>query len=98
MTNAGFSDYLFDGLADPTITVVRGCSYTFNVDALGHPFLIKSVQGIGVANAYNDGVVNNGVAQGVITWDVSLAAPDPLFYNCQFHAPMTGEFNVIDPM
>jgi hypothetical protein len=97
VTNNGFSDYVIDGVNDPPLTVVRGCSYTFTVNAPGHPFLIKSVQGTGVANSYDDGVVGNGTQSGVITWDVSMAAPDALFYNCQFHAPMTGTITVIDP-
>lgn len=97
VTNAGFADYVINGLNDPPLVVVRGCSYTFNVNAAGHPFLIKTVQGTGVMNSYNDGVVGNGAAVGVITWDVSMAAPDALFYNCQLHAPMTGTITVIDP-
>jgi hypothetical protein len=83
---------------DPTLTVVRGCSYTFDVNAIGHPFLIKTVAGIGLANVYNDGVVGNGAQNGLITWDVSMAAPAALFYQCQFHGPMTGTITVIDPM
>jgi hypothetical protein len=97
VTNAGFADYVINGFNDPPLTVVRGCSYTFNVNAPGHPFLIKTVQGTGVVNSYNDGVVGNGTANGVITWDVSMAAPNNLFYNCQLHAPMTGTITVIDP-
>lgn len=98
VTNNGFTDYVINGVNDPPLTVVRGCSYTFNVNAIGHPFLIKTVQGIGVANNYNDGVVGNGAQNGAITWDVSMAAPDSLFYNCQFHGGMTGTITVIDPM
>lgn len=98
VTNNGFSDYVINGVNDPPLTVVRGCSYTFNVNAAGHPFFINSVQGTGVGNAYNDGVVGNGTQNGAITWDVPMAAPDALFYNCQFHAPMTGTIAVIDPM
>ena len=97
ITNAGAGDYVIDGINDPALVVVRGCSYTFNVNAPGHPFWINSVQGTGVGNAYNDGVTNNGAATGVITWDVPMGAPDDLFYNCQFHAPMTSTITVIGP-
>jgi hypothetical protein len=98
VTNNGFSDYVINGVNDPPLTLVRGCSYTFNVNAIGHPFLIKTVQGSGLGNQYNDGVVGNGTQNGIITWDVSLAAPAALFYNCQFHAPMTGTITIIDPL
>jgi hypothetical protein len=96
ITNQGFADYVIDGANDPSITVVRGCSYTFNLDAAGHPFLIKTVQGSGAGNAYNTGVTNNGEDFGVIEWDVAANAPDDLFYNCQFHAAMAGTIQVID--
>lgn len=75
---------------------MRGCTYTFNINASGHPFLIKSVQGTGTANTYNDGVTNNGAQNGVLTWTVAANAPDSVFYNCQFHAPMTGTISIID--
>lgn len=94
--NNGFSDYVIDGVNDPGITVVRGCSYTFTVNTPGHPFFIKTMQVTGVGSTYNDGVTNNGTQNGVITWDVPLGAPDALFYICQFHAGMTGTITVID--
>lgn len=96
VTNNGFSDYVINGANDPGLTVVRGCSYTFNVNAVGHPFLIKTVQGSGLLNTYNDGVTNNGVQNGALSWTVPIGAPDSLFYNCQFHAAMTGTITVID--
>jgi hypothetical protein len=97
VTNNGITDYVIDGVNDPALVVVRGCSYTFNINAAGHPFYIKTVQGTGVGNAYNNGVVGNGTQTGIITWDVEPGAPDSLFYNCQFHGPMTNTITVIDP-
>jgi hypothetical protein len=96
VVNNGFSDYTINGQNDPTITVVRGCDYTFDVSAAGHPFYIKTVAGAGVGNAYNTGVMNNGTQNGDITWTVADNAPDDLFYNCQFHAAMAGTITVID--
>jgi hypothetical protein len=95
VTNAGTSDYVIDGANDPALTVVRGCSYTFDLAAGGHPFFIKTVQGTGTANAYDDGVTGNGTEVGQITWDVPDDAPDSLFYNCEFHAGMTNTITVI---
>jgi hypothetical protein len=97
VTNIGIVDYVINGVSDPPLTVVRGCSYTFDINAVGHPFLIKTVQGSGGANTYNDGVVGNGTQNGVLTWDVPMAAPDALFYNCQFHGGMTNTITVIGP-
>jgi hypothetical protein len=53
-------------------------------------------QGPGLLNTYDDGVTNNGVQNGALHWDVPLGAPGNLFYDCQFHAAMTGTITVID--
>ena len=96
VTNNSFSAYTINAVDNPTLTVVRGCSYTFNVNAPGHPFWIKLVQGSGTGNSYDDGVTGNGTQTGAISWTVPLDAPDTLFYNCQFHAAMTGTVEVTD--
>ncbi|AVP98022.1 hypothetical protein C7S18_12775 [Ahniella affigens] len=96
VVNSGFTAFSLNTMLNPTLTVVRGCSYTFNITASGHPFLIKSVQGTGAGNAYNDGVSGNGTQSGTLTWTVAANAPSTLFYNCQFHSPMTGTIQVID--
>jgi hypothetical protein len=95
--NSGSSSYLINGVSDPNLSLVRGFSYTFQVNASGHPFWIKSVQGNGTGNAYNSGVSDNGTAIGSVQFTVPTNAPSQLFYNCQFHSPMTGELNIEDP-
>lgn len=98
VTNSGFTAYVFSGAAsgnNPTLTLTRGTSYTFEINAPGHPFWIKSVQGIGTANGF-PGVINNGLTVGTITWTVPLDAPDTLFYNCEFHSHMTGTIQIRD--
>ena len=99
VTNAGASAYIFNGgglsdASNPDLTLERGRTYTFSVNASGHPFFIKTVQGNTNANAYNSGVTNNGEQMGTVTFTVPMDAPDTLFYNCQFHSPMTGTLNI----
>jgi len=100
--NAGLNDYLWNGgiytnATDPSpITLYRNTVYTFNINASGHPFWIKTVNSTGTGNAYNDGVTNNGTAVGTITFEVPSDAPDTLYYNCQYHAGMAGTFSVQD--
>lgn len=98
--NSGASDYVFaaEGLEvnDPTLTLVRGKTYEFDVTAGGHPFLIKTIQGTGSSNQYNDGITNNGVSNGKLTFTVPNDAPSTLYYNCQFHGSMTGTINIVD--
>lgn len=99
--NVGASAYTFTGNGlsnenNPNITLKRGETYTFTVNAPGHPFLIKSVQSTQTTGTFDDGVSNNGTADGTITFTVPLNAPDTLYYNCEFHMVMTGELNIID--
>jgi len=101
VSNSGSSDYVFSGgglnaVNDPSLTLKRGRTYIFTVDAPGHPFFIKITQTTGNTNAYNSGVTNNGVATGTISFTVPLDAPSTLFYNCSVHASMTGVLNIVD--
>ena len=85
-----------ENVDNPDLTLQRGRTYTFTVDASGHPFFIKSVQGNGTDNAFNEGVTNNGDQDGVVTFEVPANAPDTLYYNCQFHSAMTGVITITD--
>ncbi|WP_343488325.1 hypothetical protein [Allomuricauda sp. d1] len=91
-----FSDSGLDEAENPNFTLTRGRTYVFNVDTPGHPFLIKSVQGTGTGDTFDDGVANNGASSGQITFTVPQDAPDKLFYNCEFHGSMTGIFVIVD--
>ncbi|MFO0003089.1 MAG: hypothetical protein ACK559_18345, partial [bacterium] len=71
-------------------------SYTFNLNASGHPFFIKTVNSNGATNAYNDGVTNNGDDVGVILFTPPSGSPDTLYYNCQFHSSMNGTINLVN--
>jgi hypothetical protein len=98
VSNNGITSYTIDQMTNPTLNLERGQTYFFQVNAIGHPFWIKTVQGTGTANAYNDGVTNNGIQSGTITFVVPGNAPALLFYNCEFHGSMTGRINVSGPV
>jgi hypothetical protein len=98
---SGASAYVFNGEGftnnrNPDLTLKRKGTYTFNVEAPGHPFLIKSVEGTTTANQYDLGVSNNGAETGTITFTVPSDAPNTLYYNCEFHGSMTGKFSIVD--
>ena len=83
--------------SNPTLTLVRGSTYTFNVNAAGHPFHIQTVNSAySSADVYTSGVTNPGVAVGTITFTVPGGAPNTLYYVCQFHSSMKGTINIID--
>ncbi len=98
VSNVGASAYKFEFTSEenPEIELTRGKTYEFEIDAPGHPFIIKSVQGTGTGNAYDDGVANNGASNGTLTFTVPEDAPDTLFYNCEFHGSMTGTITISD--
>lgn len=56
VTNSGAGAYIIDGNSNPTLTLVRGNTYYFEVSAPGHPFWIKTTQTTGTSNAYNNGM------------------------------------------
>ena len=89
-TGIGFTQ----ATSNPTLYLQKGKNYRFSVNASGHPFFINTVNSTGVGNSYNDGVTNNGVAVGIITFKIPYDAPDILYYNCQHHSSMNGEIRV----
>jgi len=96
VVNSGMTAYVIDGVANPTLTFCRGSTYVFAVNAPGHPFYIKTVQGTGTGNAYGTGVTGNGVTAGDLTFSVPSAAPDTLFYACSLHAAMSGTIHIVN--
>jgi hypothetical protein len=103
VTNSGTNNYVFNGgdlvnAQDPTLTLARGGTYTFTMAYTGsHPFWIKSVNTVGSAGAYNEGVTNNGATAGVtLTFTVPHDAPDILYYRCGSHSGMGGTINIIE--
>lgn len=92
----GDTGYTFVGFGDnPTLTLERGKIYQFNLDAgVEHPFWISTEPGSDNANAFNDGVTNNGATNGSLTFIVPISAPSTLYYNCHVHSEQGGVINV----
>ena len=83
--------YIFAGTSNPTITVYRGTTYTFNLNTPGHPFYLQTVGGGFNADLmYAIGVIGNGSDSGMLTWHIAEDAPNEIFYQCQFHVGMGG--------
>lgn len=96
VSNNESSAYIINTETNPSITLLKGETYTFNVNAVGHPFWIKTTQSIGTGDAYNTGVTNNGTQNGTITFVVPTNAPSALYYICQNHSSMTGVITLSD--
>ena len=93
VTAAGASDYILSGAFsgnDPDINISLGDTLTFNVNSPGHPFLIKTTNTTGTANAVT--VTNNGTSSGTIIWSPTSAGT--YYYICEYHAGMVGTITV----
>ena len=98
VTANGTTDYRFDGtLLDPTLTLIRGRTYVFNVNATGHPFYIATSGNNSSAPEFTDGVTGNNVVSGPLTFVVPATAPNTLFYQCGNHNQMSGTLLIQDP-
>ncbi len=88
--------YVVAGIENATIYLVKGSTYTFNVNATGHPFLIKTNISTGLTDQYTSGVTNNGAESGIVTFVVPSDAPSELYYNCQYHSAMRGKIVILN--
>jgi hypothetical protein len=80
----------------PTLTLVRGRTYTFAINnSSTHPFWIKTSAVTGTGSAFTNGVTNNGITSGTLTFAVPTDAPNTLFYICQNHSSMRGTLSII---
>ena len=82
---------------NPVLTLYRGNTYKFIVNASGHPFWIMTEpyksqlsEDGSTSTLYSTGVTNNGTEVGTITFTVPTDAPDTLYYQCGVHDAMYG--------
>jgi len=81
---------------DPTLYLIRGQQYKFTNTMGAHPFRIQSTVNGSTGNIYNDGITNNDVSNGTLTWNVQFDAPSILYYQCTAHGSMGGKIYIID--
>jgi len=86
--------YVFDGTpSSPDIVLIRGLTYYFEANVPGHPFWIQSTPGaFDINSVLTNGIINNGVEVGTLTFTVPEDAPDTLYYACEYDSIDTGQF------
>ena len=79
---------------DPSITINVGDEVNFIVNAAGHPFYIKTVQGAGTDNQATgiNSSYPNGATSGVVNWTPTAAGT--YYYQCSVHDGMYGTITV----
>jgi plastocyanin len=93
-TNYTLSGNDFNGSVsgdDPNLTFIVGDQITFNVNASGHPFYLKTVAGSGDGNQIS-GVTNQGTTNGSVVWTPSEAGT--YYYQCSAHSGMVGTITI----
>jgi hypothetical protein len=82
-------EYIVNGTPHRVLTLTRGTTYTFSVNAQGHPFIItkSDTGGLGAAQDVA-GVMGGGVDVGTVTYTPDDFTPDPVYYQCNLHAGM----------
>jgi hypothetical protein len=96
-SDSGGFRWNINGQLSPTLTLTRGQTYTFAINAPNHPFDIKTAQVTGTASQWTNGVTGEGTTSGTLTFAVPSTAPDQLFYQCEVHGTMTGVVNIVSP-
>ena len=96
----GFSEaFVIDGQQGKSVAVVRGETYTFQMDNVPslHPFyLTTSAVGLG-ADPYDQGVSGNFASgNDAVTFTPDQNTPDLLYYQCQNHQYMGWRIYVMD--
>ena len=95
-TGTGYAFSHLEEERNPEITLYRGNTYKFTIDAQGHPFnIMTEPYKDGSTNLfYTDGVTNAGADNGTVTFVVPNNAPDTLYYQCGNHDNMYGLLHV----
>ena len=91
--------YYIDGQEAPTLTLTRGETYTFNVDAAGHPLFFHDNSYWASGQYANELGSIHGVTGSrteTITYTVPANAPNTIWYNCGVHSGMGGTFTIVD--
>jgi len=86
---------------NPALTLYRGATYTFNINATGHPFYFTTDDGTNYVSGsyvdeYTSGVTGSRTEVGTVTFVVPSNAPDNLYYACGNHAVMIGMIQILD--
>lgn len=91
--------YAVAGFADPnpTLMVYRGTTFSFHVDAAGHPLHLQTAGGgYDPAAAYVTGVSGAGSEAATILWQIAADAPAELFYQSESDPLVWGRIAVAD--
>ena len=94
--------YVLSGAVTGTqvdVDIYKGDVLKFSLDVgRSHPFRIKTKKGTGKHNAVTTGIsgVGQGKSKGELIWDTTEVEEGTYYYQCEYHANMVGEINVME--
>ena len=106
VTNSGASAYLFNNQYtgdNPTIYAINGTTIAFNLNVIGHPFLIQTAAGsnfntglihVDINGTISTGTNAQGKTSGTLYWQVPVNISGNYRYICSIHASMVGTINI----
>lgn len=86
--------WLVNGVLQPTLTLTRGHTYSFDLSAFTdeHPFLINDQSN----NPF--GAIHMPQAWGTtVSFTPTMAMPNTLYYHCSIHSTMVGSITLVTP-
>jgi hypothetical protein len=93
------NEYLFtpNGLdLNPVLKLYRGQTYNFKIISIDNPFSIMTSRTIGSSTRYKNGVINNGIESGILTFTVPVDAPSLLYYQSETDINLGGPIEIFD--
>ena len=87
--------YVINGEENKTLKLVRGKTYTFEVNTPGHPFYF-SRSSVGKGENSLMGSNEKVTDQGRMSFTVREDLPNEFYYQCQIHPKMGNKVVVID--
>jgi hypothetical protein len=89
--------FVVNGEQGLELVVVRGKTYTFNVDTgIQHDFYLSTSDTGWGAAAWTQGVSGQFIYQGRVTFSPTADTPDLLYYQCRNHRNMGAAIHVVD--
>ena len=92
----GYRDYILRGTDrkgavsgnDPSVTVNKGDTIIFDIDASRHPFYIKTEFSRGIGDQVTTGILSgtSGTQNGTLSWTTKDVSKGKYYYFCSPHA------------
>ena len=90
--------FVVNGVQGRTLVLVRGKTYTFNVDTgVMHDFYFTTSPIGWGAGTLTDGVDGQFIYKGIVTFKPSAGTPDIIYYQCRNHKFMGGQIYIANP-